>query len=281
VRPDNSSYPQFDDDLEQDFQEETRLYVRSLLRENRSILEVISSDYSFLNERLARLYGVKDVYGEAFRKVRFGPDSHRGGILSQSSVLMVTSHPTQTSQILRGKWVLTNLLNSPPPVPPPGVPPLNTKPAADGHKLTTREQFERHRSSPVCNVCHSKMDPYGIALENYDVIGQWRTEEDGLPLDTSTALPRGEPFVGPAGLKDLLLSRADKFATATVSRMMTYALGRKLEKSDESAVERIVAQTKDGNYRFDDIVLGIIDSAPFQMRESASVETASLSEKPQ
>jgi Protein of unknown function (DUF1592)/Protein of unknown function (DUF1588)/Protein of unknown function (DUF1585)/Protein of unknown function (DUF1587)/Protein of unknown function (DUF1595) len=281
VRPDNASYPQYDDDLGQDFQEETRLYVRSLLRENRSILEVISSDYSFLNERLANLYGVKGVYGDAMRKVSFGVDSHRGGILSQSAVLMVTSHPTQTSQILRGKWVLTSLLNSPPPVPPPGVPPLNTKPAADGHKLTTREQFERHRSSPVCNVCHSKMDPYGIALENYDVIGRWRTEEEGLPLDTSTALPKGKPFTGPSGLKELLLSRSDQFATATVSRMMIYALGRKLERSDEPAVEKIVAATKSGGYRFNDILLGIVDSDPFQMRQSARMETASLSEKPQ
>ena len=277
VRPDNASYPQYDDDLGEDFQEETRLYVRALLRENRSILEVISSDYSFLNERLANLYGVRGVYGDAFRKVSFGAESNRGGILSQSAVLMVTSHPAQTSQILRGKWVLTSLLNSPPPVPPPGVPPLNTKPAADGRKLTTREQFERHRSSPVCNVCHSKMDPYGIALENYDVIGRWRTEEDGLPLDTSTALPKGKTFTGPSGLKDMLLARADQFATATVSRLLIYALGRKLERSDEPAVAKIVAATKEGGYRFNDIILGIVDSAPFQMRQSAAAETASLS----
>jgi hypothetical protein len=281
VRPDNATYPQYDDDLGADFQTETKLYIRALLRENRSILEVISSNYSYLNERLAALYGIEGVYGDAFRKVSFGPDSHRGGILSQSSVLMVTSHPTQTSQILRGKWVLTSLLNSPPPVPPPGVPPLNTKPAADGHKLTTREQIERHRSSPVCNVCHAKMDPYGIALENYDVLGRWRTEEDGLPLDTATALPRGATFTGPAGLKELLLARADQFARATVARMMVYALGRKLEKSDESAVEGIVTATKEGGYRFDDIILGIVDSAPFQMRQSAALQTASLTEKPQ
>jgi hypothetical protein len=280
VRPDGTAYPEFDDDLSSAFREETWLYVRSLIRENRSVLEVISSDYTYLNERLAKLYGVGGVDGDAFRKVALGPDSHRGGIISQGSVLMVTSHPAQTSQILRGKWVLTSLLNSPPPVPPPGVPPLNTKPASDGHKLTTREQIERHRSSPVCNVCHSKMDPYGIALENYDVLGRWRTEEDGLALDTSTALPRGEPFTGPAGLKELLLAHSDKFATATVSRLMTYALGRRLEKSDEGAVQDIVAAAKPNGYRFDDLILGVIDSAPFQMRQSTvqMPQSASLEE---
>ena len=280
VRPDSATYPQFDDDLARAFQQETWLYVRTLLRENRSILDLITSDYTFLNERLAELYGVEGVEGQAFRKVAVGPDSHRGGIISQGSVLMVTSHPAQTSQILRGKWVLTSLLNSPPPVPPPGVPPLNTKPDSDGHKLTTREQIERHRSSPVCNVCHAKMDPYGIALENYDVIGRWRTEEDGLPLDTSTALPRGQPFTGPVGLKQLLLSHPDKFATATVSRLMTYALGRKLEKTDEGAVRDIVEAAKSNGYRFDDLILGIVNSAPFQMRQSAvpTLQSAALTE---
>lgn len=280
VRPDNAAYPQFDDELARAFQQETWLYLRTMARENRSILELISSDYTFLNERLAQLYGVDGVKGAAFRKVALEPESHRGGIISQGSVLMVTSHPAQTSQILRGKWVLTSLLNSPPPVPPPGVPPLNTKPDTDGHKLTTREQIERHRSSPVCNVCHAKMDPYGIALENYDVLGRWRTEEDGIPLDTSTSLPRGQPFTGPAGLKELLLSRADKFAAATVSRLMTYALGRKLEKSDEGAVQDIVERTKANGYRFDDVILGIVNSAPFQMRQSPiqALQSAALTE---
>jgi len=270
VRPDSTAYPEFDDDLARNFREETWIYVRSLIRENRSVLDAISSDYTFLNERLAKLYGVDGVTGEAFRRVALDPNSHRGGIISQGSVLMVTSHPAQTSQILRGKWVLTSLLNSPPPVPPPGVPPLNTKPATDGHKLTTREQIERHRSSPVCNVCHAKMDPYGIALENYDVLGRWRTEEDGLPLDTSTALPRGQPFTGPVGLKELLLAHSDKFVTATVSRLMTYALGRRLEKSDEESVQNIVAAAKPEGYRFDDLILGVVKSAPFQMRQSAA-----------
>jgi hypothetical protein len=276
VRPDNRAYPEFDDDVAQAFQEETRLFVRTLMRENRSVLDVITSDYTFLNERLAKLYGIEGVNGEAFRKVALEPDSHRGGIISQGSVLMVSSHPAETSQILRGKWVLTNLLNSPPPAPPPGVPPLNTKPAADGRKLTTREQLARHRASPVCESCHSKMDPYGIALENYDVLGRWRTEQNGSPLDTSTALPRGEPFTGPAGLKKLLLARSDVFAAATVSRLMTYALGRKLEKSDEVVVQDIVAAAKPSGYRFNDLILGIISSELFQTRQSAKSAEAQL-----
>ena len=140
--------------------------------------------------------------------------------------------------------MLTNLLNSPPPVPPPGVPPLNTNPSADGHKLTTREQIERHRISPVCVSCHAKMDPYGMALENYDVLGRWRTGTNGSPIDSSAALPHGDPFVGPAGLKKLLLARADNFAAATVARLMTYALGRQLDKSDEAAVREITAAAK-------------------------------------
>ena len=278
MRPDTRAYPEFDDDVRQAFRQETRLFVRTMMRENRSILDTITSDYTFLNERLARLYGIGGVDGEAFRKVALDPNSHRGGILSQGSVLMMSSHPAQTSQILRGKWLLTNLLNSPPPPPPPGVPPLNTKPASDGRKLTTREQLERHRGSPVCNVCHSKMDPYGIALENYDVLGRWRTEEDGSPLDTSTALPHGETFTGPAGLKELLLARSDQFAAATVSRLMTYALGRRLEKSDEGAVHDIVVAAKPNGYRFQDLILGIVDSPPFQLRQSIPLAEIQVAE---
>src|SRR5262249_24036519 len=156
-------------------------FLHAVVRENHSILDVISSDYTFLNERLAKLYGIEGVTGDAFRKVVLTGNDQRGGIISQASVLMASSHPAQTSPILRGKWVLTNLLNPPPPVPPPCVPPLNSKPAEDGRVLTTREQIERHRISPVCVTCHAKMDPYGIALENYDVLGRWRTQENGSP----------------------------------------------------------------------------------------------------
>lgn len=268
VHPDTRVYPEYDNGLARDFEEETRLFLRSVMRENRSVLDVISSDYAFLNQRLAQLYGIPAVEGPAFREVQLSSDEERGGVLSQGSVLMVTSHAAQTSPILRGKWVLTNLLNSPPPVPPPGVPPLNTNPAADGHRLTTREQIERHRISPVCVSCHAKMDPYGMALENYDVLGRWRTEENGSPIDSSAALPHGDPFVGPAGLKKLLLARADNFAAATVARLMTYALGRQLDKSDEPAVREITAAAKPGGYRFEDLVTGVVTSAPFEERQT-------------
>jgi hypothetical protein len=274
MRPDPRVYPEFDDGLAAALREETRLFLRAIMRENRSILDVISSDYTFLNERLAQLYGLDGVTGPAFRKVTLGDDGRRGGVIGQASVLMLSSHPAQTSPILRGKWILTNLMNSPPPIPPAGVPALDTAPAADGRKLTTREQIERHRGSPVCASCHSKMDPYGVALENYDVLGRWRTEENGLALDTTTALPRGEPFTGPAGLKKILLARSDEFAAAAVSRLMTYALGRKLEAGDRAVVGQIVQAVKPGGYRFADIVVQIVNSAPFQTRQKLPTAAA-------
>jgi hypothetical protein len=273
-RPDRVDYSMFDKGLANDLEEETRLFVRSLLRENRSVLEVISSDYTFLNPRLAQLYGITGVDGPGFRKVHVENSDHRGGVLGQGSILMVTSHAAETSPILRGKWILVNLLNAPPPAPPPGVPPLNTAPASDGHKLTTREQIERHRSSPVCAACHVKMDPYGIALENYDVLGRWRIAQNGRPIDSSAALPHGNVFSGPNGLKEMLLSRSDEFVTATVSRLMTYALGRQLEKGDALAVREIVETAKPNGYRFADLVAGIVNSAPFQMRQARPTNQA-------
>jgi hypothetical protein len=209
------SYPDFHDSDVLDFARQTHLFLRAIVRENRSILDLISSNYTYLNERLAQIYGIKGIEGPAFREVQLPQGSHRGGLLSQGSVLLLTSHPMQTSPILRGKWVVVSLLNTPP---PPGVPPLNTARASDGRKLTTREEIERHRSSPVCVSCHAKMDPYGIALENYDVMGGWRTEANGSPSDTSTSLPHGESFTGPSGLIELLLNRKDEFASATVTR---------------------------------------------------------------
>jgi hypothetical protein len=272
MRADTAFYPEFDDSLAAAFRQETRLFLRTVMRENRSILNVVSSDFTFLNERLAALYGIEGVKGPAFRRVVLADSGRRGGVLSQGSVLMLTSHPAQTSPILRGKWVLTHLMNSPPPIPPPGVPALDGAAAADGRRLTTREQIERHRSSPVCASCHSKMDPYGIALDNYDVLGRWRTEENGIALNTSTALPRGEPFEGPAGLKAVLLQHPEKFASATVTRLLTYALGRKPEKSDEAVVQEIVQSVQADGYRFADIVLQIVHSAPFRTRRARATE---------
>lgn len=269
LRPNLWRYFQVDREaLYELFQRETRLFLRTVMRENRSILELLSGDFVFVNERLARLYGIEGVTGDAFRKVTI-TDSRRGGLLSQGLPLMLSSHPLETSPILRGKWVLSRLFSSPPPPPPAGVPPLKTGPAADGRPLTMREQIERHRASPVCSGCHSKMDPYGVALENYDVLGRWRTHENGALLDTTTKLPRGEPFTGPAGLKNLLLTRSEEFAGATVSSLLTYALGRKIDKEDQR-VQEIVQAVKPGGYRFVDIVVAVVNSPSFQMRASHS-----------
>jgi hypothetical protein len=268
AHPDLLTYPQFDSGLAGDFAQETRLFLNFIFAENRSVLEVISSNYAFLNERLATLYGVPGVHGDAFRRVDLRGNEDRGGILGQGSVLMVTSHAATTSPILRGKWVLTSLLNSPPPAPPPGVPPLDVKPASDGHQLTIREQIERHRTSPVCVACHAKMDPYGFAMENYDVLGRWRIEENASPIDASAALPHGTPFAGPAGLKQVLLARSQAFVMATVSRLFTYALGRPLERGDEPMVREIAQNAEPSGYLFQDLVEGVVNSQLFQSRRA-------------
>jgi hypothetical protein len=180
---------------------------------------------------------------------------------------MLTSHTTKTSPVLRGKWILDNLLNSPPPPPPPGVPPLDES-ADKGRKLTTREQVERHRSNAVCASCHSRMDPLGFALENFDVIGKWRTRDEGGEIDPSGALPNGSTFAGPQGLKNLLLSRPDEFVGATLARLMTYALGRELDVRDQPAIRQIMRDTEAGRYRFADLIGAIVKSVPFQMRQT-------------
>jgi hypothetical protein len=205
--------------------------------------------------------------GPGFRRVSLAETPERGGLLGQGSILMLTSHTTKTSPILRGKWILDNLLNSPPPPPPPGVPPLDESPA-NGQKLTTRQQIERHRKNPVCASCHSRMDPLGFALENFDVIGKWRTQDEGGAIDPSGKLPTGETFSGPQGLKQLLLHHKDEFADATISRLLTYALGRELELRDRPAIRRIMRDTAAGGYRFQDLVVAIVNSVPFRMRQT-------------
>lgn len=273
-KPDPKTYPDFDAGLARVIKQETRLFLRYVFREDRSILDVVSSDYTFLNDRLARLYGIPGVNGPAFRKVDLEGNAQRGGIIGQASVLMVSSHAATTSPVLRGKWVLTNLLDSPPPHPPPGVPPLNTKPASVGHILTMREQLERHRISPVCVPCHARMDPYGFALENYDVIGRWRNQDHGNRIDASAVLPHGDSFSGSVGLKQTLLAHANDFATATISRLMTYALGRQVGRTDQPAIRQIAEDTGPKRYRFKDIVLGIVESGPFLMRQACPVALA-------
>ncbi len=271
AKPDPIAYPQFDAGLRDAYQQETRLFMRSILRENHSVLDVVNGDYTYLNERLADLYGIPGVKGPVFRRVQLADDSPRRGVLGEGGILMATSHTDHTSPVLRGKWVLDNLLNAPPPPPPPGVPPLDTSPA-NGRVLTTREQVERHRASPVCASCHSRMDPYGFALENFDVLGRWRTKDAGGAIDATGQLPNGQKFTGPSGLRETLAAHPDQFVGATVSRMMTYALGRRLDAQDQPTVRDITRKTAPGGYRFNDIVLAIVDSTPFQSKQARGSE---------
>ncbi len=266
-RPDRKVYPEFDSSLRGAFLRETRLFIRSVIRENRSILDLLGADYTYLNERLARNYGISDVVGPGFRRVSLAGNPERGGLLGQGSILMVTSHPAKTSPVLRGKWVLDNLLNSPPPPPPANVPALDES-SGDEKKLTMREQVERHRADPGCASCHARIDPLGFALENFDVIGRWRTQDEGASIDPSGSLPNGATFSGPRGLRNLLLNPPERFVGATVERLMTYALGRELGARDQPTVRQIVRSTEAGRYRFSDLIIAIVRSVPFQMRQT-------------
>jgi hypothetical protein len=267
VKPDKAAYPDYDGALAAGFEEETRLFVRSVFRQNRSVLDLINADYSYLNERLAKAYGIPGVIGPGFRRVSLASHPERGGLLGQGSILLLTSHSTKTSPILRGKWILESLLNSPPPPPPPGVPPLDDN-APDAKKLTLRQQIERHRKDPMCGACHARMDPLGFALENFDVIGRWRTRDGEGDIDASAKLPNGAAFIGPQGLKKHLLDRKEQFAGAAVSRLLTYALGRQLDMRDQPTVRRILRECEGGGYRFADLVAAIVHSTPFQMRQA-------------
>lgn len=268
AKPDPQAYPEFDQGLRDAYEQETRLFLRSIMRENRSVLDVVNGKYTYLNEQLATIYGIPGVKGPGFRRVQLAENSVRGGVLGQGGILMATSHTNKTSPVLRGKWILDNLLNSPPPPPPAGVPPLNEAPEK-GRKLTTREQVERHRASPVCSSCHQRMDPFGFSLENFDVLGRWRTADDGGRIDATGQLPNGDKFTGPAGLRATLMAHSEQFVGATVARMMTYALGRPIEGRDEPAVRQIVRTTKPGGYRFSDLVLGVVGSTQFQSKQAS------------
>lgn len=267
VQPDPQTYPEFNSALGHAFRTETRLFVRSLIQENRSILDLLGADYTYLDEALARHYGIPGVTGPGFRRVTLPPGSNRGGLLTQGSILMLTSHPTATSPVLRGKWILANLLNSAPPPPPANVPPLDESPA-DGHKLTTREKVERHRKDAACASCHVRMDPLGFSLENFDAIGRWRVHDEGGKVDASAVLPSGETFSGPVGLKHLLLEHSDLFVRSTTERLMTYALGRELDARDQPAIRDIIRSTEANRYRFSNLIAAVIRSVPFQMRQT-------------
>jgi mono/diheme cytochrome c family protein len=263
-------FPDFDDSLRTAMQRETELFVDSIVRDDRGALELLSADYSFLNERLARHYGVPQVTGSHFRRVSFRPDSVRGGLLGQGSILTVTSHPDRTSPVVRGKWILENLLGTSPPPPPPNVPELKPT-GAPGQVLSMRDRMAQHRANPQCAGCHAVMDPVGLALENLDGVGRYRTlGESSEPIDASGALPDGTKFVGPTGLKQALLTKSDQFVTTLTEKLLIYSLGRGLEYYDAPTVRTIVKQSAGEHYRFSSLILGIVQSAPFQMRRAQS-----------
>jgi hypothetical protein len=268
--PDELIFPDFDDTLRADLHRETDLFLNSLLRENRSVLELLTANYSFLNERLARHYGVSNVKGSYFRRVTFPEDSTRGGLLGQGSILTLTSYATRTSPVLRGKWVLENLLSSPPPPPPPNIPALKTEGSEPGKTLSMREAMVQHRANPACASCHARMDPIGFAMENFDAIGQWRDNDAGNRIDASGAFPDGTQFSGVAGLKKVLLAHPEQFVSTVAEKLLMYALGRNLQYYDAPTVRAIVRQAAADNFKFSALVLGVVKSAPFQFRRPGS-----------
>ena len=268
VRPDNRLFPDFDDNLRQAFRRETEMLFESVMKENRSVLDLLRADYTFVNERLAKHYGIPNVYGSHFRRVELGSDHVRGGLLGQGSIMTVTSYANRTSPVLRGKWILENLLGTPVPPPPGNVPPLpENNPGAK--VLTVRERMVQHRANPVCASCHQLMDPVGLATENFDAIGRYRTQsEAGTAVDASGGLPDGSTFEGALGLRQAVLNRPELFATTLTEKLMIYALGRGLEHYDAPAVRRVTRTAKVDDYRFSSVILGIVNSMPFRMRRS-------------
>ena len=267
VSPDFIVFPDFDETLRRALREETELFFDSIIREDRSVLDLLTADYTFLNERLAKHYGVPNVYGSHFRRIDLPPGSPRGGLLGQGSILAVTSYATRTSPVVRGKWILENLLGTPPPPPPANVPPLSDE--GSDAVLSMRERMVEHRRNPVCASCHAIMDPIGLSLENFDAIGRYRNRTAGFePLDVEGSFPDGTTFDGAGGLRETLLDRSDQFVRTLASKLLTYSLGRAVEHHDMPAVRAIEREAASDDYRFSTLILGIVKSAPFQMRRT-------------
>ena len=275
--PDKSQFPAFDEELRRAMRTESEMFFEAIVREDRSVLDLLDADFTFVNARLARHYGIKGVEGDYFRRVSLpagggqGAGQARGGVLTQAAMLTVTSNPTRTSPVKRGKWILVNILGTPPPDPPPNVPTLldDRKAVAGG---TVRQRMEQHRSDPNCAVCHKEMDALGFALENFDPVGAWRTKDGAFPIDASAQLPDGRSFNGPRGLKTVLRVGKEPFARCLTGKLLTYALGRGVESYDKPAVDAIVAAAKANGYKFSTIVLGIVHSDPFQKRRGKTKE---------
>jgi hypothetical protein len=270
TRPDTQLFPDYDDNLRQAMRRETELLFDSIIREDRSALELVSARYTFVNERLARHYGMPNIYGSHFRRVSLSDDDPRGGLLGQASILTVTAYPNRTAPVIRGKWILENILNAPPPPPPPNVPDLQER-NAEGKVLSMRERMVQHRTNPVCATCHTMMDPLGLALEHFDAIGRWRdASESNEPIDASGTMPDGTSFNGPRELRQALLGNPDRFVTTFTEKLLTYALGRGLTHYDAPAVRAIARGAAQHEYRLSSVVMGIVTSPPFQMRRSPS-----------
>ena len=268
VVPDSDLYHEFDENLREAFQRETALFMESMLREDRSLVDLLDADYTFVNERLARHYGIPNVYGNQFRRVTLRTEE-RGGLLGHGSILTVTSYPNRTSPVLRGKWLLENFLGTPPPAPPADVPALSED-NATRTPTSVRERLEAHRRNPACAVCHDRMDPLGFALENYDPIGAWRTTDRNTPIDASASLPDGSEFQGLVGLRTFLLNRRDQFVQTVTEKLLTYALGRELEYHDAPVVRQITRAAAANDHRWSSVILEIVNSMPFQMRRAES-----------
>jgi mono/diheme cytochrome c family protein len=272
VKPDEYEYPEFDENLRNAIQEETRRFIGSQLREDRSVVDLLSANYTFVNERLARHYGIPNIYGNQFRRVTFA-DGVRGGLLGQASVLTATSYPNRTSPVVRGRWLLENMLGAPPPPPPPDVPALKES-GAEGQPKSVRERLEMHRQNPTCAACHVRMDPLGFSLENFDALGKWRTVSDGAPIDASGSLPDGTQFEGVVGLRNLLLSHRDDFVRTLTEKMLAYALGRSVEYYDLPVVREVARGAAPGDYRWSAVILGIVQSAPFTMSSASGAASS-------
>jgi hypothetical protein len=254
---------EFNENLRDSFKRETKLFFGSIIREDHNVLDLLNADYTFVDEQLAHHYGIPNVHGSWFRRVAL-PENRRG-LLGQGSILLVTSVANRTSPVARGKWILENLMGSPPPLPPPNVPPLKE---STGQALagSVRQRMEAHRNNAVCAACHKIMDPIGFSLENYDLIGKWRTNDEGAPIEASGELVDGTRLDGPAGLRQALLSRSDVFVSTLTEKLLTYALGRGVRYYDMPAVRAITRAAAKNDYKFSSLISGIVNSTPFQMR---------------
>ena len=268
VKPDVRTFPQFEDSLRHSMRRETERFLEEIIRADRSVLEILDADYTFLDERLARFYGIADIEGPQFRRVDVGSTQRGGGLLSHASILTITSYATRTSPVVRGKWILENLLNAPPPPPPPSVPALEETASEPGGTL--RQQLEAHRSNSACAGCHARLDPLGFALEHFDAIGAWRDTDGKAAVDASGKLPSGQSFQGHRELKQILLTERQAFLQCLAEKLLVYALGRGLERYDRPALAKITDQLSAKEHRFSELVLGIVKSMPFQMRNTVA-----------